>query len=237
MAGLNAHQFPEVYEDLGISLDTLGCIMLSVSSLRGLVQPENGLNREDLYYARNPDHFWIDGAVAEKAAGAEPGWAGAHLTLLYGLIARGHHDPSSLGPIAPRPKRGLTPLGRSDSWGIEREHVDAVMEGWEPPLALQTHHIEVFPSPYPADDPDGAGAYACIVAVIRLSDELIEAHQRLSLLPHVDTFPVYKAHVTLAYVKADRAPHWQRTLQELSPIFTVDTSRHPLGLDYGKELS
>lgn len=45
--------------------------------------------------------------------------------------------------------------------------------------------------------------YYCIIAEIDITPDLMEGHQRLQLLPHIDTFPEYKAHITLCYVKKD----------------------------------
>lgn len=62
---------------------------------------------------------------------------------------------------------------------------------------VQINSIGFFDSPY-KDDP-----YYCIVAHVKVSPELQEGHDRLELLPHVNTFPGYKAHITLAYVQRD----------------------------------
>jgi hypothetical protein len=71
---LSAHKFKDMYEDLGISLDTLGCIMLDLEPLTFDV-PESAL-----YYAKDKKRFWIDGNVAGKTP---------HVTLLYGLMRSG----------------------------------------------------------------------------------------------------------------------------------------------------
>jgi hypothetical protein len=39
------------------------------------------------------------------------------------------------------------------------------------------------------------------VAHLKIDKDLQEAHDRLQMLPHIDTFPGYKAHFTLAYIK------------------------------------
>lgn len=66
----NAHQIEHIYEDLGINLDTLGCIMAKMSS------PELNLLEDWLYYTKNPDRFWINGEVGEDS----------HVTLRYGFL-------------------------------------------------------------------------------------------------------------------------------------------------------
>ncbi len=64
---------------------------------------------------------------------------------------------------------------------------------------LTVGSVGFFESPYEDEE------YYCIVAHIDLgrSPGLLEAHQRLELLPHINTFPGYKAHMTLAYIKKD----------------------------------
>jgi len=66
----NAHQIEHIYEDLGVNLDTLGCIMAKMSS------PELNLLDDWLYYRNNPERFWIDGEVGDRS----------HVTLRYGFL-------------------------------------------------------------------------------------------------------------------------------------------------------
>lgn len=86
--------------------------------------------------------------------------------------------------------------------------VDAVLDGWEKPKGVRIVDIGVFPG----TDDDGT-KYSCIVAHLRASDDLVEAHDRLRLLPHIDTFPEYKPHMTIAYVKPEATTEW---LEQLS---------------------
>ena len=75
-----------------------------------------------------------------------------------------------------------------------REYVDKVLEGWECE-AVEIDHIGFFPSPYEDEE------YYCIVAHLKITDELKQANQLLQLLPHINTFPGYKAHITIAYIR------------------------------------
>lgn len=78
----------------------------------------------------------------------------------------------------------------------QKGNIEKVLAGW----SIKTVHVEsigFFPSPYP-DDP-----YYCIVAHVEITPELREGNERLELLPHINTFPGYKAHISLAYVKKD----------------------------------
>ncbi|MGI6878823.1 2'-5' RNA ligase family protein [Microbacterium sp. gxy059] len=114
---------------------------------------------------------------------------------------------------------------------VWRGHVDRLLADVD--LSTVTvDHVGMFDSPYP-DDP-----YKCIVAHLKLTPELLKAHARLSYLPHVNTFPEYRAHVTLAYVKdqpsavewAQTTPEaWVRALQ--APL--RDAPLRVTGIDYG----
>lgn len=109
-------------------------------------------------------------------------------------------------------------LESGQSW---REHVDAVLEGWSPsevPIASWG----MFPSTF-EDEP-----YSCIVAHVEPTPELLEAHARLSMLPHIDTHPEYRPHVTVAYVRREAADAVLERLRGIErPVLT------PIGLDYG----
>jgi hypothetical protein len=102
--------------------------------------------------------------------------------------------------------------------------IAAVMDGWEWPDALPVERFEVFPSPYD-DEP-----YGCVVARLAPIPELLDAHARLSCLPHVDTYPDYKPHATIAYVKEHRARDWADILNLDSVILTTDEAAVDLDL-------
>ena len=164
MKQLNSHQFEEVYKDLKINLDDLGCIMLDLEPLNiDHWIGQDGVSSYTLgfpfYYARNKTRFWIDGWVAGKVP---------HITLLYGLLDQARIDFES--------------------------NIEKVLEGWK----LEEVEIEdfrVFDSPY-GDEP-----YYCVVAHIKKTDELLEGHNRLEFLPHINTFTGYKPHMTIAYIE------------------------------------
>jgi len=157
---ISSHQFKDVYENLGISLESLGCIMLEVEPTIELLRIGNKLEQEKcLYYAKNKKLFWVDGFVGKKP----------HVSLLYGLLGVGED-------IKP--------------------YVDRVLDGWDL-KEVEVEKIGFFPSPYPDEE------YKCIVAHVKITPKLMEGHERLELLPHINTFPGYKAHFTLAYVNSD----------------------------------
>lgn len=104
-----------------------------------------------------------------------------------------------------------------------RGAVDEVMDGWEPGY-VTVKSIGSFPSTF-ADEP-----YACIVAHIEVTVDLLDAHSRLSLLPHIDTHPSYKPHLTLGYVHEQ---YRDAAVARLSGWFK-ETDLRPLGLNYGR---
>jgi hypothetical protein len=88
--------------------------------------------------------------------------------------------------------------------------INVLLQDWTPPT-LEIESVGSFTSPY------GDEEYACIVAHLKVTPELMEGHQRLQLLPHIDTFPTYRPHVTLAYVKKEAEKKWIDSLQANIP--------------------
>lgn len=163
-----AHDFPQIYIDLGYDLTKLGCIMLGLE-VEQLVKAVNDVViQDDLYYATNPDRFWINGNVAEKA----------HVTLLYGLVRSGKEFKKHVD--------ALLGLGDGDT-----------VPAFSLPQSVEVEEVNFFDSPYADDE------YFCLIGHLKLTDALKEAHDRLTFLPHIETFPGYKPHVTLAYIRKD----------------------------------
>jgi hypothetical protein len=106
----------------------------------------------------------------------------------------------------------------------QKESIDTVMAGWDRPEYLIPDWVTIFPS----RDEEEPG-YAAIVAEVQ-DEHLIEANQRLSYLPHISTFPEYRAHMTLAYVKMEQAMKWKDVLNLAT--FHIYTKEE---LDYGSE--
>lgn len=107
---------------------------------------------------------------------------------------------------------------------VWKEQVDAVLKGWTPPV-VEFENVGHFPGSVEGED------YNVIVGHVRITDAVQEAHDRLSFLPHVDTFPGYKAHVTLAYVKGgdDIRDKWVDALN----AEYAGKSFPPRGINYG----
>jgi hypothetical protein len=106
---------------------------------------------------------------------------------------------------------------------VIRTAIDEVLDGWEPG-EVSIDHVGSFPSTF-EDEP-----YACIVGHIKVTPELIDAHARLSYLPHIDTFWEYRPHLTLAYVhkrfEQDAIDEFTRCVVHGEPLKVV-------GLNYG----
>lgn len=73
-------------------------------------------------------------------------------------------------------------------------HIRKVLEGWFIEV-VEIEDVSYFPSPYPDEN------YWCIIAHIYKDKNLLEGHQRLSFLPHINTFPEYTPHMTLGYIQ------------------------------------
>ena len=84
-------------------------------------------------------------------------------------------------------------LDNAHNW---EKHIEAVLDFWKMD-SIEIEDISYFDSPY--DDEE----YYCIVAHIKVTDELMEGHQRLEFLPHINTFSGYKPHMTICYIRHD----------------------------------
>lgn len=107
-----------------------------------------------------------------------------------------------------------------------KTYIDELLEGWSCKYVV-VDKVDFFDSPNPTKEP-----YYCIIAHMKVTPELQAGHDRLQMLPHVDTFPGYKAHMTIAYinrdeeVKTDVIDYYQNALA--GKTFKV------LGLNYGR---
>lgn len=127
MTDFKAHDYPEIYEDLGIDLRTLGCVMLKTE------QPDTSfIDDEDLYVSPDPAKFWIRGRVAGDS----------HVTLRYGLLpsVRQQHVRRILDDVHLPQQLCVTDLQRFDSPYDDEpyecivarvESSNALIGGWE----------------------------------------------------------------------------------------------------------
>lgn len=91
--------------------------------------------------------------------------------------------------------------------------IAAVMDGWERPDYLPIEHFVGLVV--------SVGRREHVVARLTPTLDLLDAHARLSCLPHVDTHPDYKPHATIAYVKRDRAQDWADLLNLASDVVLI----------------
>lgn len=184
MGTKSIHDIPGLQDALGINTNKLGAVMLPTQPI-DIFETAADLDPADLYVSDDPELFWVNGDVSDKA----------HITLLYGLITPAYE---------------------------QQELVDLALAGWERPDYLLSEGVTIFPGPNDAP-------YAAIV--VKLDDKFLdEAHQRLSYLPHINTYAHYQQHMTLCYVKLEAAQHWMDQLDAGIGAIWVGQ-----GLDYGKE--
>lgn len=106
----------------------------------------------------------------------------------------------------------------------QKAKIVELFQFWTRPSFLNVVGLELFDSPYVDEK------YKCLVARVD-DDALTEAFNRLSYLPHIDTHPGFKPHVTLAYIKEEHAGYWLDNLQQLIGEVYVDLHAP---LDLGK---
>lgn len=84
-------------------------------------------------------------------------------------------------------------------------HIEKVLKGWNL-KEVEIEDVGYFDSPYPDEE------YYCIIAHIKVTDELLEGHRRLEFLPHINTFAGYKPHMTVAYIDKNQGEEYRDTL-------------------------
>lgn len=80
----NSHNYQEIYDEMGINIDRLGCVMVDLEPIETpmIMDFKMGIYEYLLYYTTNPDRKWIKGFVM----GDTP-----HITLMYGLLDNVHN--------------------------------------------------------------------------------------------------------------------------------------------------
>lgn len=187
------------------------------------------------------DHAWL-----QEATGVDPNKLGAVMLPVQfpdGMLERGY----DLGVLSPD---DLHETSNPDRFWIkgdvsEEPHVtilyglltpayeqgatiNRLLSSWTRPAYLPITSFDAFPSPFP-DEP-----YACIVARVADADGAIAAARGLlQYLPHVDTYPDYKMHATVAYVDADAGEQWLEYLNSRHGYVASVPPTAPL--DFGSE--
>src|SRR5664279_5771365 len=106
MDQVSSQQFPQVYEDLGIDTNSLGCIMVDIEP----IEVSSVIDPEDLYF--DPEDTFAQGIISEDTPHVtllqRPGDAEARHDRLGWLGARERSDNRS---HLVRRKPGLHPAG------------------------------------------------------------------------------------------------------------------------------
>lgn len=110
--------------------------------------------------------------------------------------------------------------GLLENGNVWKDKVDTLLNGWGID-SVKIDHVGYF---------DTSDSYA-VVAHLEKSPELVDAHERLTLLPHINTFSEYLPHMTLAYVKKKETnvAEWVNTLNKEYAGKTVKA----VGINYG----
>lgn len=104
-----------------------------------------------------------------------------------------------------------------------REAVDLVLRG------LMFHETTLFHVASWFSSPDQP--YDVLYLPPKIEYAFVDAHRRLSRLPHVNLYPVYAPHLTLAYVKKGSARDAAWFVNRLTPDYRTLWFR---GYDYGR---
>jgi 2'-5' RNA ligase len=104
-----------------------------------------------------------------------------------------------------------------------KKHVDAVLADWTLD-AIKIEEVSYFESQLP-DEP-----YYCLIAKCD-PEGLKEGNDLLRMLPHINTYPDYEPHITLAYIKKDET--LRDTYVELLNTKFKGKSVNPQGINYG----
>jgi len=83
-------------------------------------------------------------------------------------------------------------FGLLENGNIWKDKVDMLLMGWGID-SVTINEVSYF---------DLGDSYA-VIGLVDLSPELLDGHERLTLLPHINTFSEYHPHITLAYINHD----------------------------------
>jgi 2'-5' RNA ligase len=109
-----------------------------------------------------------------------------------------------------------------------KDYVDTVLDGWLPE-SIEIEAVDYFDGNWPDEQ------YYCVIGHVKVTDSVTEGNQRLRLLPHVDTFPNYRPHVTLGYIKRDPATldQWIKALDTMLAGTKLEVTKLNYGGDKG----
>lgn len=107
-------------------------------------------------------------------------------------------DPTTAKPCAEVDPHVTLLFGLLQNGNTIRSQVDQLLAGWHCDSVV-IEGVDSFP--VPVDAP----AVPIVARIATWNSPVMEGHDRLTLLPHVNTFSTYQPHITLAWVKNDPA--------------------------------
>lgn len=108
--------------------------------------------------------------------------------------------------------------------GCYKKHIEILLKDTNIG-SVKIETIDYFESPYEDEQ------YYCIVAKVEKTEDLLYAHNKMMLLPNIQTFPDYKPHITIAYIVKDEVIR-DRFIAQLKKEL-VGKELKVLGLNYG----
>ena len=74
------------------------------------------------------------------------------------------------------------------------------------------------------------------MAHLRVTEELLEGHNRLEFLPHINTFTGYKPHITVCYLDKRQGPDYRdRLIEEFRGLWIHKKLKVKEELNFGGE--
>jgi len=118
------------------------------------------------------------------------------------LVSSTDRHDHQMGAVAEVEPHVTLLFGLLENGNVWKDKVDTLLDGWNIET-VKVKDISYFDLPE---------SYA-VVAHIEETTDLLEGHNRLTLLPHVNTFSEYRPHMTLAYIeKTADLGKWLTTL-------------------------
>lgn len=117
-----------------------------------------------------------------------------HLPAEYvdDLVEATKASDHAMGAVAETEAHVTLLYGLLENGNVWKDKVDAVLKDWSLE-SLKIEDVDYF----------DIGESFAVIAHVEKTPELIDGHERLTLLPHIQTFSEYRPHVTLAYVSKD----------------------------------
>jgi 2'-5' RNA ligase len=121
------------------------------------------------------------------------------------LVEATSSNDHTMGAVSEIEPHATLLYGLLNNGNIWKDKVDSVLKGWSI-SNVKIEEISYF---------DLGDSYA-IVGLLESTPEIIDGHDRLTLLPHINTFSEYHPHITLAYVKHDEVirDKWVKALSK-----------------------